>query len=239
MNHACCSAQPRSLRATALCLCACLLAATGLSRASSSTQPGDGEAPPPETRSQIDQPEVQEIQGTLQRHQLILALMQLGIVTRTHQPFQRELQIARQLGAAEPRLKATFEAMASGASTGVATVPELRDSFGIILLPKIQALQESQQGPWSDQIRSWLSSAIAPTPTPDQPVPLNQQVLLSTVDRLAEDDLRGAVEVLTQLQGDSAKLTTRWQTEANKRLSLDVAYEELSAMVLELLTRKP
>jgi hypothetical protein len=173
---------------------------------------------------------------------LAVALMRLGIATRGHQPFAREVELARQIGRDEIRLRSPLDTLAAHAATGVATVPELRDSFGILLLPKLQALLKSTQTSWLDRTRGWLSAAIAPGPAPSiqrsaQPAAL--QLVTAALDKLTEDDLRGAVEQLSQLDGIEAALTARWLAEANARLAVDAAYESITGTAVALLGRSP
>lgn len=184
---------------------------------------------------------IESILVQLRIQRLVLAIQQLGLATRTHNPFLRELELVRRLGDGEStRLRPDLEALAKSAETGVATVGELRDSFGVILLPKLQALQASS-GPWTDRARLWLSQIIAPTPSnqaTDQET-VAQKLVISAVDRLAEDDLRGAVELIGQLSGTPAALTVRWLNEARARLNVDLAHEALSGVVVDLLSQTP
>ena len=170
---------------------------------------------------------------------LALAVLQLSIATRTHQPFVRELALVRRLGAEEARLRTPLDNLAPYATTGVATVAELRDSFGIILLPKLIALEEESNVSWSTQAWLWFSTTIDPAqqPTPPLVTDLRHKLVKSAMERLSEDDLRSAVELITQLDGAWAALTARWLAEANARLSLDSAYEALSSTILALLGR--
>jgi len=172
---------------------------------------------------------------------LALALLQLGIATRTHQPFVRELNLVRQLGTTEARLRIPIDSLTLHAANGVATVAELRDSFGIILFPKLEALGKESDPSWTRQAWTWLSVALIPSQqsATSPVVNLGQELAMSAMDRLSEDNLRGAVELIAQLDGAPAALTARWLTEANARLSLDSAYEALSRTALALLSRTP
>jgi hypothetical protein len=178
----------------------------------------------------------------IEAQRLLLALQQLMLAVRTHASYQRELELVYQLGGRkEPRLGPALETLAQRAATGVATVSELRDSFGVILLPKLQALQGGGAGPWIDRARTWLSNAIAPTPTnqPSEQDAVGQKLAMSAADRLAEDDLRGATELIGQLTGAYANLTARWLAEAKARMAAEVAHEALSGAILNALGRNP
>jgi hypothetical protein len=171
----------------------------------------------------------------IRNNRLALAILQLRLATQTHLPFEQELALVRQLGRGEVSLSTDLDTLSPHAATGVATVAELRDSFGIILLPKLQPLLEESNQSWTDWTLSWLSTVIAPfTQQSPKPNP-RQQLVLSATDRLTEDDLHGAVEQITQLDGPAATLVARWLKEANARLSVDAAHDTLSGVVRVLL----
>lgn len=181
---------------------------------------------------------LEQLAAQVQTQRLVLALQQLVLISRTHQPFGRELELVQQLGGRkDPRLAPSLDILAQRAETGVATASELRDSFGLILLPKLQALQTSGDGPWLDRFRTWLSSAISPTPSAVPPDAEGgaQQLIATAMDRLSEDDLRAAMELVGRLTGAPASLTSRWLTEAKGRVAVDGASESIATHILELL----
>jgi hypothetical protein len=170
---------------------------------------------------------------------LALALLKLGMVIQTYQPFVRELGLVRSLGREEGRLQAPIDQLAPHATTGVATMAELRNSFGILLLPKLEALATETESSWMGQVWSGLWATVVPLSQPDASSPatsLQQGLVRTAMDRLSEDDLRSAVDLLSQLHGPAAALTTRWLVEAKARLHLDAAYEAISRAVLALLS---
>jgi hypothetical protein len=143
----------------------------------------------------------------------------------------------RQLGGKEAALIAAEAALAPYAAMGVATVAELRDGFGLILLPKLQPMLEESDQSWVDWAFGWMNLVLIPfyslPPTPQQ------QLIISATTRLTEDDLAGAVELIAQLDGPAAALVVRWLKEANARLAVDAAYNSLSGIVVALLGHTP
>jgi|GEM_PF-2683526 len=177
---------------------------------------------------------------SLREGRLALVLLQLRIASQTHSPFNSELALAHHLEQGETeRLSAVLKVFDSYATTGVGTVSELRDSFGFILLPKLQPLLEEGDQTWGGWAFGWLNMAVAPfVPSFIKPTP-QQQLVISATDRLTEDDLRGAVEQIAQLDGPAAAFVTRWMKEANARLAVDAAYNDLSGILVALLGRTP
>lgn len=178
---------------------------------------------------------LEPISDQLRGNRLALAVLQLRIASQTHLPFESELAVVRQLGQEEEGLPAVIAALTPHAVTGVATVSELRDGFGLILLPKLQPLLEGSNQSWSDWAFSWMDMIFIPFAS-SRPTPLQQSVISAT-DRLTEDDLNGAVEQITQIDGPAAALVARWLKEANARLAVDAAYSSLSGIAVALLGR--
>ncbi|MEO5335735.1 MAG: mitofilin family membrane protein [Magnetospirillum sp. WYHS-4] len=181
---------------------------------------------------------VREDRGLVRAIRLAVAIQQLGTLSQTHKPFAREVEQVRRLAGDQAGLAAALDRLNAHSDTGVATVAELRDSFSAILVPKLRALADGGDRPWSDRMREWVSSAIAPTgPRPADRDP-NLKLIDGTVQKLAEDDLKGAIDVLTQLEGPPATLAQRWLVEARARLAVDAATEGLAGLALDLIGRK-
>ncbi len=170
----------------------------------------------------------------IRHNRLAWAVLQLRIALPTHLPFGSELALVRQLSREEEGLSVVLGTLDPHAAVGVATLSELRDSFGILLLPKLQPLLEGTGSGWF----SWMVSAVAPSPWI---VKSNQRraLVVTALDRLTADDLRGAVDQLTQLDGSAADLVVHWLQEAKARLAVDSADHDLSGMVVELLGHAP
>jgi hypothetical protein len=176
----------------------------------------------------------------VRNQRLALALLQLGIATRTHQPFAAELDLVRQLDMREGRLRIPIDSLSPHADTGVATVAELRDSFGVILLPKLDALGKNSDTSWTRRTWGWISAPFAATaPQSEDSVgaDLTQITVRSAMDRLSEDDLLGAVRLIARLDGIPATLTARWLKEGNARIEVDSAYEVIARTVMMLLNQ--
>lgn len=167
---------------------------------------------------------------------LTQAIFHLSDALETHKPFVREIAFLRSVAADDARLGPLVEPIVVYADSGVATNAELRDSFSAIVAPKLLSIADDSR-PWLDQLRSWVSSAIAPEPAP-QPltgVDPTRQIVNGAVRSLAEDDLLTAVELLSRLEGPAGVLTQRWLAEAHARLTLDQTREKLAGLAMEML----
>jgi uncharacterized coiled-coil protein SlyX len=164
-----------------------------------------------------------------------VSLLQLNNVVQSHRPFARELALVVRLW--QPAAPSgDIEVLASSADAGVATVAELRDSFSVILAPKLRATAAGNEKPMVDRVRMWFASFIAPEVKSAKANPV-ELIVDATIEKLAEEDLRGAVEHLAGLDATLAPLTTRWLVEAKNRIAVDRAMDTLLSMSVEDLTR--
>lgn len=197
--------------------------------------------------SQVDKPDknisIGKPQASLlvqvQNLQLAVAVLQLGIAIRTYKPFDREFNLVRQLSMEMPQLRVPLDNLVHYAATGVATVAELRDSFGVLLLPKLYTIADTEDASWSSQIWAWGWAALIPWQTASSQIPINltRALIKSAMDRLSEDDLKGALDLVVRLNGPAATVTARWLKEANNRLAVDVAMDTISNLCMTLLNR--
>lgn len=176
------------------------------------------------------------IDRSLRAAQLSLALLQLNAVVQTHKPFAKEVEVARDLAGGNGNVLAQINLITDYSQTGVATATELRDSFVTIVVPKIRSVAGSDR-PLTDRVRSWLSSAIAPTGTATTPPDKDptSDIIASATQKLVEDDIAGAVQHLGQLEGPAATLAARWMAEARARIAIESAADALGGFMLELL----
>ncbi|KOR31162.1 hypothetical protein TI05_12980 [Achromatium sp. WMS3] len=174
----------------------------------------------------------------IQQQQLALGLLQLNILILTDKPFMREFRLVQKLGAKEARLRVALDNLAPHAVTGVATIAQLRDGFGLIILPKLNAIMDGEQPSFARRTWSWFINTAVPIWEQNPATPsteLTHNIINAAMNRLSEDNLPDAVNMLTQLNGPAARLTARWLIEAQARLKLNVAYENISNTILALL----
>ncbi|KOR28910.1 hypothetical protein TI04_09930 [Achromatium sp. WMS2] len=169
---------------------------------------------------------------------LAMAIMQLSIVIRSDRPFGRELKLVQQLGSGDVKLQDQLSSISASADTGVATVAQLRDSFSVLILPKLQPIFEDSPGTWIGEFWSGFTAVLNPfaaKATPDVRLSVARGLVESATARLYEDNLGAAVDLLARLDGAAGTFVMRWLVEANARLRLDAVYEELVDMNMQLL----
>lgn len=167
--------------------------------------------------------------------QLSLSILQLNLATRTYKPFIRELNLVQHLGKNVSQLRIPLDNISPHATTGVATIAQLRDSFGIILLPKLYALVKEENASWINEMWKWFVATLIPWRNESLNINFNEDVIKSAMERLSEDDLQGAIDLIIRLDGPGAALVMRWLKEAAARLTIDAAMEVMMNTEMTLL----
>lgn len=110
--------------------------------------------------------------------------------------------------------------LGSLARTGAPTRAELRDSFAEIDDQIIRAARESQAGAgfWG-RIQAALAQWIIVRRSGEGDTPAG--VVERAEQRLAADDLAGAIQQLNTLSGPSRRVADRWLVDAERRLDID------------------
>jgi hypothetical protein len=166
---------------------------------------------------------------------MALAVQQLGAKLQTSRPFEREMDVIRRLSAGNPAFAETVAVLGQSAGTGVATLSELRESYNALVAPRIlTAVAATTQRTIGDRVGSWLESvAEAAGAESLRTASLEQQTLEATARRLAESDLKGAVELISRMGAPASIVARRWLLEANARLAIDDATAALLALTLD------
>jgi hypothetical protein len=169
---------------------------------------------------------------------LSVSLLQLNNQAQTHRPYSRDLATVVKLLRPAPD-NPEIAVLSANAENGVATIAELRDSFSVIIAPKLRALANGSDRPVVDRMRMWVGSWIIPQNAPSahsNPVDL---VVDATIEKLAEDNVVGAISQLSSLDPNLAPLVSRWVTEAKNRVNIDRAMDTLLSLSVEDLARGP
>lgn len=174
-------------------------------------------------------------QTRLKTTRMALAVQQLGAKLQTSRPFEREIDIIRRLTAGNPAYAETVAVLGQSAGTGVATLSELRESFNALVAPRIlTAVSATTQRGLSDRVGSWLESiAEAAGAESSRTTSPEQQTLEATARRLAESDLKGAVELISRMGAPASIVARRWLLEASGRLAVDDATATLLTLTLD------
>jgi hypothetical protein len=169
---------------------------------------------------------------------MALAVQQLGAKLQTSRPFEREIDLIRRLSAGNPAFAETVAVLGQSAGTGVATLSELRESYNALVAPRIlTAVTATTQRGLGDRVGAWLES-VAEAAGAEQPRTASpeQQTIEATARRLAESDLKGAVELISRMGAPASIVARRWLLEANARLAVDEATAALLTLTLDPMT---
>jgi hypothetical protein len=171
----------------------------------------------------------------LKTTRMALAIQQLGAKLQTSRPFEREMDIIRRLSAGNPDFAETVAVLGQSAGTGVATLSELRESYNALVSPRILiAVAATTQRTLGDRVGSWLESvAEAAGAESLRTASVEQQTLEAVARRLAESDLKVAVELLSRMGPPASVVARRWLMEANARLAIDDAAAALLSLTLD------
>ena len=187
------------------------------------------------------QAHLQEVQGQAQQalsasagdSGLALALGQLRDALRFSAPFETELQAVRSLIPAGDPLLEALAPLETHAGRGVPT----RDELAVRFEPMARsAVAASYDDSWSGRLMSRVSEAVSVRPVGEVEGDSPRARIARAEARLDNDDLAGAIEALSGLQGQAAAVAETWSTDAAARLAGEEALTELTRRTLARLT---
>ncbi|KAA5606967.1 hypothetical protein F1188_03385 [Roseospira marina] len=147
------------------------------------------------------------------------------------EPYDEALAAVTAVGPGES-VASDMDTLSAHAETGVPTIPELRRAFDdIVDLAARRTIVPEGDGWWTDTVSSLMDSVTVRRK--DEVVAGGGLSALSSAEvLLAEDDVTGAVEALSNLEGDAAKVVADWMADAKARASVDAALASLNAAAL-------
>lgn len=181
---------------------------------------------------------IKAAQTAMETQVSVMALLQIRAVMQRPVPFEAELKVVRAFGGKYGDLDPLFAAIAPYAAEGIPLEFQLRREFPSV----IDAVSRTELRP-SVLSLSWLASfAVWPaesTPAadadgkPERPAHVAERAQA----RLADNDLRGAVEELGALDGEAAAAVRVWLGQAQARLAANQAIDRIAEHVANALTR--
>jgi hypothetical protein len=176
--------------------------------------------------------------GVLQKvdhrpEKFFLAALQLRDLTRTANPFTREVAAAQAMAGENPDLLATLKGLAADADRGVATVAELRDNFAAIIAPRLAVVAAANRPPITAQAWGWVQSLFASTPAASGD--RNAAIIALAARSLDQGQLEAAVHQLVLLEDEAALVAAEWLKNASVRLATDKAIATVMSQALEQL----
>ncbi|WP_119169325.1 uroporphyrinogen-III synthase [Algihabitans albus] len=156
---------------------------------------------------------------------LALALGQLRDALRFSTPFQTELQAIRSLIPTGDPVLELLPPLETHADRGVPTREELAARFEPMARSAVAA---SYDDSWSGRLMSRVSEAVSLRPVGEVEGDSARARVARADARLANDDLAGAVEALSGLQGPAAAEVATWMADAQARLAGEQALGALT-----------
>ncbi len=178
--------------------------------------------------------------GVLQKvdhrpEKFFLAALQLRDLTRTGNPFTREVVAAQAMAGQNADLLTTLKGLAADADQGVATVAELRDNFTAVLVPRLAAVAAANRPPITAQAWGWVQSLFTTTASAGAAVDRNAAVIALAARSLDQGQLEAAVHQLVLLEDEAALVAAEWLKNASVRLATDKAIATVMSQALEQL----
>ncbi|WP_334128550.1 uroporphyrinogen-III synthase [Sneathiella sp.] len=152
---------------------------------------------------------------------MLLAVGQLQRETRGSDPFETSLQ---QLSAvAEDRFADLIGPLQPIAATGAPTVATLREDFGRIATDVTQTARLPSGETWYGKALHRLASAVKFRRVDDKDSGDIDAVVARAEQKLADNDLAGAVAEVESLEGPAAEIAGPWLDKAKSRLAVENA----------------
>jgi hypothetical protein len=163
-----------------------------------------------------------------------LAALQLRDLTRTANPFAREVAAAQALAGPNAELLAALKVLAADADHGVATVAELRHDFAVLVAPRLAAVAAANRQSVAAQAWGWVQSQFT-TASAGAAGERNAAVVTLATRSLDQGQLEAAVHQLLLLEDEAALVAAEWLKNASVRLAADKAMATIMSQALEQL----
>lgn len=170
---------------------------------------------------------------------LVLGTGQLKAAVQSGRPFVGELAAIKALGGDEPAVAEALAPLDAHAADGVPTVEMLAERFAELAPRLIRG--RPADGDWIDQTLDSVRGLVTVRRTrPDgegraDGAPPADSVVAAIEQRLAADDLSGAVARLDALGDETRELAAGWRADAQARLDADAALARLDAALIRRL----
>ena len=170
---------------------------------------------------------------------MVLAVENLRKVLATNDPFEKALDALKALAGDNPDINAAVVLLAKNASSGISTLPDLKQRFAGIAGKIVHASRATEKSGWLDRVRNRLSS-LATWRRIDgkgEDAPIDAMVAKAE-SHLKAGDLKAAVMAVEGLSVNdkAAAVASPWLAAAKARLDADRAIASLHIHALSQLT---
>jgi len=154
---------------------------------------------------------------------LVVALEQLRPAVNSSSPFERQLALARRMMAGDREVTRALDQLAPSAARGVPSDGSIRSGFmaaaNRVFVAEILHIEPDQR--WVNKAMVFAASAVRPHDVA-RTFNLNSvgpaaSVVTAAAQRLAENDLAGAIQAVEALPASYTSLTGPWLAEARQR----------------------
>ena len=165
--------------------------------------------------------------ATVQRNQaLVVAVGQLREALSTSKPFTAELASVTSLGDSE--IGKITDRIAPFADKGVETLADLRDEFAPVADAVVRAANAPKNPDWIDKAITSASSVVTVRKVgPDVAGATPEAIVARAEQKLANEDLDGALAEMSALSGPPADAAAVWTTKAKARSAAEQTLKDL------------
>jgi len=170
---------------------------------------------------------------------MVLAISQLRKTILSGQPFDKDLEAIQAVSDDDHGMKAALLVLGKHATSGVATLADLRERFSQTAGSIVAAAGKTQGGSWienaANRLRSFIAIRQIDGNAPESSV---DSYVLRAESSLKASDLQGAVKALEGLEKASplsAKAASDWIAAARARLSAERAVSSLHVYAVSLI----
>jgi hypothetical protein len=186
---------------------------------------GDVQAALAEVRSTVDQAGKEASRPAA----TVLAVNQLAEALGRSDGYAQELETLRVVAGDEASLAAPIDRLQQWASSGLATIGELRAAFPEMARAVAQTDYQREGDSWLDGVTNRLTSLVTVRRVGDVALAAGgtDAALAQAESALDNGDLAGAVKAIEGLQGPAAEAASGWLTRARDRLGAEKALADL------------
>jgi len=172
----------------------------------------------------------------------ILAISQLRESVMSGRSYNKELEAIQAVSSNDDGFRASLLVLEKHAPTGVATLPDLRETFPQTIAAIVAANRQITGGGWfenmTNRLRSFVSVRKIDGTAPEKSV---DSIVLRAENKLKAGDLEGAITSLEDLRtvSEPAAMAARaWVSRAKARISAERAVSSLHVYAVSLIAAK-
>lgn len=182
----------------------------------------------------------QETEADVSTQAMMLAVGQLRTALDQGRPYLSPLTTLASLTAGDPSLDEAVTMLFPGSTVGVKTRDRLGSEFPNVSRSIVEAATVGDDAPIHLRVWAALSGLVNVRPAPGEVEGTDPLAILATAEgRLLQDDLGGAIQALSGLEGRPLATAAVWIAEAQQRLDAEDALDRLADATIGRLAVPP